>query len=184
LRLARALLGTAAALALLTLLVGLLGTTLAWLPLPIIQVVIGGLLLLFGLRWLSKAILRAAGVIPLHDEAAAFESQTKTMLHQGPPARWNKIAFAATFQNTMLKGTEVVFIVIAIDACGRGLLLPTSVGALAALTLVAALGVVIHRPLARVPENALKFVVGILLAAFEPSGSERDSPGLARIGQI
>ena len=161
-----ALAGTAVALAVLLLLVGVLGTTLARVPLTIMQVTVGALLLLFGLRWLRKAILRAAGVIPLPDETAAFDRQTKAMQHHGPASGWDRIAFGATFQITMLEGTEVVFIVIAVGAGGTGLLLPASIGALAALVLVALLGLVIHRPLARVPENALKFMVGVLLSAF------------------
>ncbi len=79
---------------------------------------------------------------------------------------WDRVAFAAAFQIVMLEGTEVVFIVIGVSAGGLGLLLPASLGAVAALLLVAALGVVLHRPLARVPENTLKFVVGVLLSAF------------------
>jgi uncharacterized membrane protein len=79
---------------------------------------------------------------------------------------WDRIAFVAAFQITMLEGIEVVFIVIAIGSGGAGLLLPASVGAAAALCLVAGLGFALHRPLSNVPENKLKFVVGILLSAF------------------
>jgi uncharacterized membrane protein len=82
------------------------------------------------------------------------------------PARWDKIAFAAAFNITMLEGTEVVFIVIAIGAGHTGILLPASLGAVAALLVVTALGFILHRPLARVPENTLKFIVGVLLSAF------------------
>ena len=78
----------------------------------------------------------------------------------------DRIAFAASFQITVLEGAEVVFIVIAVGAGGAGLMVPAAVGALAALILVALLGVIVHRPLARVPENTLKFVVGVLLSAF------------------
>jgi uncharacterized membrane protein len=125
------------------------------------------LLLLFGLRWLRKAILRSAGLIPLHDEQASFAENAKTMRYLGGGhARWDKIAFAATFNITMLEGTEVVFIVIAIGTGHAGMLLPASLGAVAALLVVIALGLILHRPLARIPENALKFVVGVLLSAF------------------
>ena len=79
---------------------------------------------------------------------------------------WDKPAFAASFNITMLEGTEVVFIVIALGAGGTGLLLPAAGGAMAALLTVSALGLALHRPLARVPENTLKFTVGVLLAAF------------------
>ncbi len=160
------LLGAAAALAVLLLLVAVLGTALTRIPLGLIQMVVGALLLLFGLRWLRKAILRSAGVIPLHDEAAAFAKRTEAMRGHGAARGWDRIAFGAAFQITMLEGTEVVFIVIALGAGGAGLLLPASLGALAALLVVMTLGVVLHRPLARVPENTLKLVVGVLLSAF------------------
>lgn len=161
-----ALLGTAAALSVLVLLVAVLGTALTRIPLQTIQLAVGTLLLLFGLRWLRKAILRSAGVIPLHDETEAFAKQATSMRGQAAAGGWDRVAFGTAFQITMLEGTEVVFIVIAIGAGGAGLLLPASLGALAALLVVAALGLLIHRPLANVPENSLKFVVGVLLSAF------------------
>ena len=135
------------------------------------QLVIGTLLLLFGMRWLRKAVLRSAGIIPLHDEAAAYARQTRTMQAHGAAqgqvgAGWDSIAFGAAFQITMLEGAEVVFVVIAVGAGGAGLLLPASLGAGAALLVVAMLGVALHRPLAMVPENSLKFAVGVLLSAF------------------
>lgn len=158
--------GTAAALGVLLLIVVVLGSALTRIPLDAIQLVVGAALLLFGLRWLRKAILRAAGVIPLHDETAAFANETAAMRGQAAARGWDRVAFGAAFQITMLEGIEVVFIVIAIGAGGVGLLLPASIGALVALLFVMALGLVVHRPLARVPENSLKFVVGVLLAAF------------------
>ena len=162
-----ALLGTTAALGIMLILVVALGGALTRIPLDYIQLVVGALLLLFGLRWLRKAILRSAGIIPLHDEAAAFSKQVDVMRTHGVERRgWDRIAFAGAFQITMLEGTEVVFIIIAIGAGGAGLLLPASLGAVAALLVVAALGLAVHRPLAKVPENLLKFVVGVLLSAF------------------
>jgi uncharacterized membrane protein len=161
-----ALLGTAFGLAVLFLLVLALGPALARIPLDIVQLAVGTLLLLFGLRWLRKAILRAAGVIALHDEAAAFAAET-TLLRQvgGSGSDWDWVAIGTAFKIVMLEGIEVVFIVIAIGAAG-GLLVPAGVGAIAALLVVVLLGVVLHRPLARIPENALKFAVGVLLCAF------------------
>ena len=158
--------GAAAALAVLAAVVVALGPALARIPLHAVQLVIGAMTLLFGLRWLRKAILRAAGLIPLHDETAAFEREAAAMRSLGRAGGWDKIAFAASFNITMLEGTEVVFIVIAVGAGGTGLLLPASLGAVAALLVIIALGVALHRPMARVPENTLKFVVGVLLSAF------------------
>jgi uncharacterized membrane protein len=161
-----AVMGAATAVGVLFVLVVILGSALTRIPLDTIQLAVGALMLLFGLRWLRKAILRAAGVIALHDEAAAFAKQTAAMRGQGAARGWDGVAFAATFQITMLEGAEVVFIVVAIGAGGSGLLLPAGVGALIALLLVVALGLAIHRPLARVPENSLKFAVGVLLSGF------------------
>lgn len=161
-----ALFGSAVAVAVLLALVGVLGDALTRAPLDLLQLVIGTLLLLFGLRWLRKAILRAAGAIPLHDETIAFARQTEAMRHAAPRRGWDRVAFSTTFQITMLEGVEVVFIVVAIGAGRHGLLVPASAGALAALAVVIALGLAIHRPLAKVPENGLKFVVGVLLSAF------------------
>ncbi len=161
-----ALLGAAAAFGLLLLIVAVFGTALTRVPLDLLQASVGVLLLLFGLRWLRKAILRAARVIPLHDEAAAYAEQKETMRGRGAATGLDRVAFAAAFQITMLEGAEVVFIVIAIGAGGTDLLIPASIGALAALAVVVVLGAVIHKPLASVPENSLKFTVGVLLSAF------------------
>jgi uncharacterized membrane protein len=160
-------LGAIAGLGLLVLIVAALGPLLDWVPLHLLQLAIGILLLLFGMRWLRKAILRAAGVIPLHDEAAAFATETAELREQAHrhAARLDWLAALASFKAVLLEGLEVVFIVIAVSA-GRGLLVPASAGALAACLLVAGIGFVVHRPLARVPENALKFAVGVMLAAF------------------
>lgn len=84
----------------------------------------------------------------------------------GGARRWDKVAFAACFQTAMLEGTEVVFIVIAVGAGGTGLLLPAGLGVFAALIVIVAFGFALHRPLATVPENTLKFTVGVLLSAF------------------
>jgi uncharacterized membrane protein len=171
-----ALSGAAAALVLLTAIVGAIGPALmhvplhrlARIPFHVVQLVVGTMILLFGLRWLRKAILRSAGLIPLHDEEAAFEKSEEAMRDAAvaSPKGLDKIAFSAAFNITMLEGTEVVFIVIAFGAGGAGLLLPASLGAVAALVVVVALGSVLHRPLARIPENTLKFLVGTVLAAF------------------
>jgi uncharacterized membrane protein len=164
-----ALAGSAAALAVLAAIVVAVGPALARIPLDLIQLGVGTLLLLFGMRWLRKAILRSAGLVRMHDEEAAYAKNISAMQRAGTTGEkrgFDRLAFAATFNITMLEGTEVVFIVIAIGAGGVGLWMPASVGAVAALLLVAALGFAVHRPLARVPENTLKFLVGVLLSAF------------------
>jgi uncharacterized membrane protein len=160
-------LGALAGLGSLALIVMGLGPLLDRVPLHLLQLAIGVLLLLFGMRWLRKAILRAAGVIPLHDEAMAFAAETAELREQARRhvARLDGLAALTSFKAVLLEGLEVVFIVIAVSA-GRGLLGPASAGALAACLLVAGVGFVVHRPLARVPENTLKFAVGVMLSAF------------------
>src|SRR2546426_10995722 len=132
-----ALLGTAAGLALLAGLVLALGPSLSAVPLPLLQLVVGILLLMFGLRWLHKAVLRAAGIVPLHDETQAFARETESLRAKGRAHRAtiDGIAFVTTFKTVVLEGIEVVFIVVALGASGR-LLVPASVGALLALSLV------------------------------------------------
>jgi uncharacterized membrane protein len=161
-----ALVGAGAAVAVLLLAVLLLGPLLTDIPLRTVQLVVGGLLLLFGMRWLRKAILRAAGVIPLHDEEAAFAKESAALRSLGGGGRWDKVGIATAFKITLLEGLEVVFIVIAVGAGGSGLLVPASLGALAALFVVVLLGVLVHRPLSTIPENMFKFIVGVLLSAF------------------
>jgi uncharacterized membrane protein len=160
-------LGACAGLVVLALIVIALGPLLGRVPLHLLQLVIGILLLLFGMRWLRKAILRAAGIIALHDEASAFASETAELREQARrnEARLDWLAGLASFKAVLLEGLEVVFIVIAVGA-GRGMLAPASAGALAACVLVGCVGLVVHRPLARVPENTLKFAVGVMLSAF------------------
>jgi uncharacterized membrane protein len=160
-------LGALAGLVVLALIVVALGPLLDRVPLSLLQLAIGILLLLFGMRWLRKAILRSAGVIPLHDEATAFAAETAELREQARrnEARLDWLAALASFKAVLLEGLEVVFIVIALSA-GRGMLIPASAGAVAACLLVAGVGFVVHRPLARVPENTLKFAVGVMLSAF------------------
>ena len=161
-----ALAGTGMALALLAVLVATFGPSLSLIPIAWLQIAIGVLLVLFGMRWLRKAVLRAAGAVPLHDEAAAYSSEVRDLQRRvGMVAQWDVVGVATSFKAVMLEGIEVVFIVIALGTVGNALV-PASIGAIAAGILVMLIGLVLHRPLARVPENALKFVVGIMLSSF------------------
>ena len=159
--------GAAAGLAALALIVVALGPLLASAPLRALQFVVGVLLLLFGLRWLRKAILREIGVIAKHDEEAAFAKETRELTGgSGQVLRgldW--IAATASFKAVLLEGIEVAFIVLAVGA-RPGMLVPAAFGALAACLLVALIGAAVHAPLSRVPENTLKFAVGVMLSAF------------------
>jgi uncharacterized membrane protein len=137
------------------------GPALQRIPLTSLQLVIGVLLVLFGIRWLWKAILRASGVIRLHDESAIYAQETAALARS---RGGDRIAMVTAFKAVILEGLEVIFIVIAMGA--HGLLAPAAAGAVLAGVLVILAGVALHRPLARVPENTLKFAVGVLLSAF------------------
>lgn len=162
-----AILGTLSALGLLALVIIALGPMLAAVPIQGLQLTIGVLLIVFGLGWLRKAVLRAGGVLSLHDEAAAFQEETEALRSESAAdaraADW--LAGLAAFKAVLLEGTEVVFIVLAVGA-RPGLLAPAAFGAAAACVLVLAFGVMLRRPLTRVPENTLKFLVGGLLTGF------------------
>lgn len=162
-----AVLGTGAALAVLAALVLVLGPLLDRVPLHLLQLGIGVLLLLFGIGWLRKASLRAAGVIPLHDEDAIFREESAHLTEQTRRRETSRdwIAGITAFKAVLLEGLEVVFIVIAVGV-GRGLLWPAALGAAAACALVLVVGVIAHHPLSKVPENTLKFGVGVMLSAF------------------
>ncbi len=161
-----ALLGALAATVALALIILAFGPALARVPLSLLQLVVGVLLLFFGMRWLRKAVLRYAGVIALHDEASIYAKQVRA-LASGPASgsRIDAMGFATAFQAVALEGLEVVFIVIALGTTA-GALVPASIGAAAAGLFVIGGGAALHRPLANVPENSLKFVVGIMLSAF------------------
>src|SRR5205085_9283011 len=157
-----ALTGTALAFLALLLLVALIGTAVgSAVSLTLVRTLVGVFLLLFGLRWLRKAVLRSAGLLALHDEAEAF-ADTRERLEREGALHWAGLSTA--FSGVLLEGLEVVFIVIALG--GLGSLPAATLGALAALGVVAVAGVALRQPLTRVPENALKYAVGIMLTSF------------------
>lgn len=158
--------GVGAACAVLAAMVAALGPTLATLPIDVLRLAIGGLLLLFGLRWLRKAILRAAGLKALHNEREAFahelEAARATERSREPLDRY---AFAVAFKGVLLEGVEVVFIVLTLGANQHHVTLAASAAVLA-VVLVLAAGVATRAPLSRVPENTMKFAVGVMLTSF------------------
>jgi uncharacterized membrane protein len=157
--------GTGLGLLLLVLLVVAFGPLLALIPIHIVQFVVGVLLILFGTRWLRKAILRSVGVIPLHDEDKAFAAETAELKQLRNDRRADYVAGLAAFKAVVLEGIEVIFIVIAVGTT-QGLTFYAGLGALAAFVVVLAVGLAIHHPLSRVPENTLKFTVGLMLTSF------------------
>lgn len=165
-----AFIGTVLALFVLAVLVLVFGPLLGLIPIDILQFVIGTLLILFGMRWLRKAILRAAGFIALHDEEKAFAAETDALARQFTERRATErradfLAGTAAFKAVLLEGIEVVFIVIATGA-RPGMLPYAAIGALVACIAVLVIGLAVHKPLSSVPENTLKFIVGLLLTAF------------------
>ena len=161
-----AILGALTGVVVLTALVLLFGPSLRFVQIRPLQLLVGILLLLFGMRWLRKAILRAAGVLSLHDEEKIFRRETQALSSKSRfVSAIDGIGFVTSCKAVLIEGLEVVFIVLAVGATGH-MLLPASVGALAAGILVLALGVLLNKPLSRVPENTLKFSVGVLLSAF------------------
>jgi len=160
-------LGVLAALGALTALVAALGPALTLIPIGVLRLVVGFLLLVFGMQWLRKAILRASGFVPLHDEAAVFEREMALAREAGPADRagMDWYAFTLSFKGVFLEGTEVAFIVLTFGGTPGGIKL-AAIGAAAAVLLVSATGVLVSRPLSRVPENTLKFAVGLMLTTF------------------
>jgi uncharacterized membrane protein len=175
-----ALIGTGAALAVLAVLVALLGTALTRLPIGTLRLVVGGLLLIFGLQWLRKAILRAGGVKALHDEQGIYAEETAAAVAAPRAAGVDGYALAIAFKAVLLEGLEVVFIVLTFGATQRDVGLAAAAGA-AAVLVVLAVGIAVRAPLARVPENTMKFAVGVLLTTFGTfwgaEGAGADWPG-------
>jgi uncharacterized membrane protein len=131
------------------------------------HIVVGVLLLLFGMRWLRKSILRFAGIIALHDEALIYQREVSELRAQGISInRWDNIGFWFSYKAVLLEGLEVAFIVIALGAQGGVALEAAILGAIAAFAVVCLAGVLLHKPLAFVPENFMKFVVGAMLTTF------------------
>lgn len=163
-----ALLGVVAAVATLAGIIVVFGATLArWVPIDVLRLVIGGFLVIYGLQWLTKAVLRAAGARAKHDEEQVYSREVAELLDEPPvPATgvdW--IGFTVAFKGVLLEGLEVAFIVVTFGA-SADMLGPAALGAAAAGALVLVAAAVVHRPLARVPENTLKFAVGIMLLTF------------------
>jgi uncharacterized membrane protein len=159
--------GSVVALAALGVIVALLGPLLDQVPFTALRVVIGGLLLVFGMQWLRKAILRASGYKALHDEEKIYRAEIEAARRAGNEQRagldW--YAFTISFKGVFLEGLEVAFIVLTFGT-SHGSIPLAAAGATAGLVVVGIAGLFIHAPLSRVPENTMKFCVGVLLTTF------------------
>jgi uncharacterized membrane protein len=176
------LIGLGAATIALAAIVAALGPALTLIPISALRLVVGGLLLAFGLQWLRKAILRSSGYKALHDEDAIFAQETAEARAAGAEERagldW--YGFTLSFKGVLLEGLEVAFIVLTFGSA-QGSIALAALGAGIALVLVAVVGVLVRAPLARVPENTLKFAVGVMLTTFgifwSAEGAGADWPG-------
>jgi uncharacterized membrane protein len=160
------LLGSGAALGVLAVATVAVGPALEQIPIDALRLVVGTLVLLFGLQWLRKAILREAGVLSKHDEEAAFAHEVARAREAGRArGPLDRYAWTLSFKTVLLEGLEVVFIVLTLGV-NQGSIPLAAAGAVIAAVVVGAAAVLVRRPLSRVPENALKFGVGVMLTAF------------------
>lgn len=167
------LLGGLAAFITLAVLVGIFGSTLViFVPIEVLRVVIGVILVLFGLQWLKKALLRYSGFKDLHDEAAIYQKKMKELKELGNvnTNEFNGFGFVTSYKSVLLEGLEVAFIVITFGSTATtnkidGIWAAT-IGAVLAFAVVSILGFIVRTPLTKIPENTLKFVVGIMLTSF------------------
>jgi uncharacterized membrane protein len=183
--------GLAAATVALAAIVAALGPALKLIPIDALRLIVGALLLAFGLQWLRKAILRASGYKALHDEAAIFARETEEArgVESEIRAGIDWYGFTLSFKGVLLEGLEVAFIVITFGST-QGRLDLAALGAGIALVLVATVGVIVHAPLSRVPENTMKFTVGVMLTTFgifwsaEGAGAHWPGNDLAILGVL
>jgi uncharacterized membrane protein len=158
--------GSGAAVAVLGVLVAALGPALVhYVPLNGLRTVVGGVLLVYGLQWLRKAVLRASGYKAKHDENAIYETQVKELSNKPSASGRDSLGFTVAFKGVFLEGVEVVVIVITLGSAGRSLSL-AALGAFGAFVIVCGIGAIVARHLAGVPENALKMAVGLMLTSF------------------
>ncbi len=183
------LIGVGAAALALAVIVAVLGPALRLIPIGTLRLVVGALLLVFGLQWLRKAILRSSGYKALHDEGAAFaaEREQAASVSAAAPTGMDWYSFTVSFKGVLLEGLEVVFIVVTFGAT-QGRVPLAAAAAVAAVVVVVAVGLVVKGPLERVPENTIKFAVGLLLTSFgifwggEGAGVEWPGSDLAILG--
>jgi uncharacterized membrane protein len=177
-----ALFGLGTAVIVLTAIVAVLGPALTLIPISALRLVVGALLLAFGLQWLRKAILRASGFKALHDEEAIYAEELAEARAAGRDERagMDWYGFTLSFKGVLLEGLEVAFIVITFGSAQGNIPLAAAAAGVA-LLIVAIVGVLVRAPLARVPENTLKFAVGVMLTTFgifwSAEGAGADWPG-------
>jgi uncharacterized membrane protein len=170
--------GVAAAIGALAVIIVGFGPALTQIPIDALRLIVGSLLLIFGLQWLRKAILRASGLKALHDEDAIYARELDDLRRHSSHRDW--YAFTVAFKGVFLEGLEVAFLVVTFGGTQHKVGLAAAAAA-AALVVVVIAGVIVHAPLSRVPENTLKFGVGVMLTSFgifwSAEGAGADWPG-------
>ena len=154
----------------LSVIIAIFGAAILQIPIDILRFVIGVILILFGLQWLKKSILRYSGHKALHDEEEIYKREVEELKSRGENhTKFNKFGFITSFKGVLLEGLEVAFIVIssaaAVKTASTGLVYAV-LGAAAAFVLVVVLGAIVHKPLTLIPENTLKFAVGVIITSF------------------
>jgi uncharacterized membrane protein len=157
--------GTGVALAVLSALVAAFGPALVHVPLNVLRLIVGAVLLIFGLQWLRKSILRATGFKAKHDEDAIYEETVAALRATGAPSGRDRIAFVMAFKGVFLEGLEVIILVITLGTSAHRLGLAAIVASIA-VVIIAVCGVLVAKQLSSVPENALKMSVGVLLVTY------------------
>ena len=162
--------GAAAGAGTLAVIIAVFGAAILRVPIDVLRLVIGVVLVLFGLQWLKKSILRYTGLQALHDEQAIYAREAAELEGQAPVRGvFNKFGFITSFKGVLLEGLEVAFIVISTATASRDTasgLFSSTLGAAAAMVLVVAIGLAVRGPLTLVPENTLKFAVGVVITSF------------------
>jgi len=187
-----ALTGASSALILLVLIIAAFGPAISQLPIDGLQLFVGALLLVFGLQWVRKAILRSSGYKSLHDEDAIFNEELQAAQQAKSESKFGVTdwyAFTLSFKGVLLEGLEVAFIVLTFGTI-QGEVILASFSALTAVVIVVIAGFALRKPLAKVPENSMKYVVGIMLTSFgifwgaEGAGAEWPGKDLSLVGII
>jgi uncharacterized membrane protein len=157
--------GVAVALVALAALVASFGPALVHVPLDVLRLIVGAVLLIFGMQWLRKAILRSSGLKAKHDEDEIYRSKVAELQALDATVGRDRVAFVVAFKGTFLEGLEVVIIVLTLGTSAHRLGLAIIVAAVA-VVVVGAAGVIVARQLSKVPENAMKMSVGVLLVTY------------------
>jgi uncharacterized membrane protein len=157
--------GSAAGIVVLAALVAAFGPALVHVPLNVLRLIVGGVLLIFGMQWLRKAILRASGLKAMHDEDAIYREKVAELTALDATVGRDRVAFVVAFKGVFLEGLEVVILVLTLGASAHRLALAATVAAIA-VVLVGIVGVVVAKQLSKVPENAMKMSVGVLLVTY------------------